>query len=333
MGSIRKRGKAYQARVKVTRDYKEINESKTFDSKLEALKWMEIRESQIRIGRSKGIDNRHTLREALERYADEVTQSKKGARWEILRIKAMLRDPNLPVDARLEHVTIDDLLNWRQQREVGSASKNRESSLLRAVFEVARMEWRWVLENPAKDLKRLKEPPPRDRRLSDHEIDLLCEEFGLDQDNPIAITQKQKTGLIFLFAIETAMRQSEITTLDWAQINLRRKFLTLLETKNGDKRDVPLSRRAIELLEVMQPKRSGEVFAITSGVVSTLFRKARDKCKIENLTFHDTRHEACTRLAEKLKVLDLARMIGHRDPRSLMIYYNATATEIAERLD
>ena len=53
---------------------------------------------------------------------------------------------------------------------------------------------------------------------------------------------------------------------------------------------------------------------------------------LENLTFHDTRHEGLTRLARKLDVLDLARMVGHRDPRSLMIYYNATATEIAGRL-
>lgn len=55
--------------------------------------------------------------------------------------------------------------------------------------------------------------------------------------------------------------------------------------------------------------------------------------KFVDLTFHDARHEACTRLARKLEVLDLARMIGHRDPRSLMIYYNPTASEIAERLD
>ncbi len=54
---------------------------------------------------------------------------------------------------------------------------------------------------------------------------------------------------------------------------------------------------------------------------------------ITGLTFHDTRHEALTRLARKLDVLDLARMVGHRDPRSLMVYYNAPAEEIARRLD
>lgn len=333
MGTIRKRGKTYQARIKVTKDFKEITESKTFDSKLEALKWVEIRESQVRIGRSKGIDNRHTLREALERYLEEVTPSKKGARWESLRLQALLRDEHLPLDARLEYVTRDDLVNWRSHRNVSAATKNRESSLLRGVFEMARLEWRWLLENPAVDLKRLKEPPPRDRRLSDYEIDILCEELELDQNKLEVKTQKQKTALIFLLAIETAMRQSEITTLNWSQINLHKYYLTLLETKNGDKRDIPLSRRAIQLFEAMHPKRSGEVFEIKSSVVSTLFRRARDRCEIKDLTFHDTRHEACTRLARKLEVLDLARMIGHRDPRSLMIYYNPTASEIASRLN
>jgi len=63
-----------------------------------------------------------------------------------------------------------------------------------------------------------------------------------------------------------------------------------------------------------------------------LFRAARDPLPIENLCFHDTRHEAITRLARKLEILDLARTIGHKDLRSLMIYYNATASEIAGRL-
>ena len=65
---------------------------------------------------------------------------------------------------------------------------------------------------------------------------------------------------------------------------------------------------------------------ITSEQASTLFRKGCAKTDIDNLRFHDTRHEALTRLTQKLEVLDLARMIGHRNPRSLMVYYNATAT-------
>lgn len=63
-----------------------------------------------------------------------------------------------------------------------------------------------------------------------------------------------------------------------------------------------------------------------------LFRKARDRTEIADLRWHDLRHEATTRLARKLDAMDLSRVTGHRDLRSLMTYYNPTASEIAERL-
>lgn len=82
----------------------------------------------------------------------------------------------------------------------------------------------------------------------------------------------------------------------------------------------------------MNPKSHGNIFNITADTVSTTFRKAVKACNIIDLTFHDSRHEACTRLAQKLAVLDLAKMIGHRDTKSLMIYYNPTIAELADRL-
>ncbi len=94
----------------------------------------------------------------------------------------------------------------------------------------------------------------------------------------------------------------------------------------------PQSSKAITLLQELQPKKSGNVFSVPQESGAIYFRKAVRLAGIENLTFHDSRHEALTRLARKLDVLDLARMVGHRDPRSLMIYYNPTPTEIAERL-
>ena len=66
--------------------------------------------------------------------------------------------------------------------------------------------------------------------------------------------------------------------------------------------------------------------------LDALFRKARDRAMIEGLTFHDSRHEAITRLAGRLDVLELARMVGHRDLRMLMVYYNKTAAELADKL-
>ncbi len=69
------------------------------------------------------------------------------------------------------------------------------------------------------------------------------------------------------------------------------------------------------------------MFSVSQESGAIYFRKAVKLASIDNLTFHDARHEALTQLARKLDVLDLARMVGHRDPRSLMIYYNPTPSD------
>lgn len=127
------------------------------------------------------------------------------------------------------------------------------------------------------------------------------------------------------------MRQGEIWSLTWDNVFLDRGFLTLPITKNGSKRDVPLSTNAVALLKKMDNKRP-RVFKYNQQSCAAIFRRIVKLVNIKNLRFHDTRHEALTRLARKLDVLDLARMVGHRDPRSLMIYYNPTAEEISKRL-
>ena len=176
-------------------------------------------------------------------------------------------------------------------------------------------------------------PPPahRDRRISEDEIERLCLAADFNNQKPENFTQQLM--IAFLLAIETAMRAGEIRGLTWDRVYLKDKYVTLDETKKGTKRHVPLSRRAVELLELMKGVGSHQVFTVKDASFDTLWRKLRDKCEIEDLHFHDSRHEACTRLARKLEVLDLARMIGHKDLRSLMVYYNATASEIADRLD
>jgi integrase len=94
---------------------------------------------------------------------------------------------------------------------------------------------------------------------------------------------------------------------------------------------VPLSQRAREILGLL-PKDGDTAFQLTPENRDTLFRKARDRAEIVNLTFHDSRAEAIWRLSKKLDVMELARVIGHRDLRSLMIYYNTSADDLADRL-
>lgn len=125
------------------------------------------------------------------------------------------------------------------------------------------------------------------------------------------------------------MRSGEILGMTWEDVGA--KSVTLPRTKNGDVRRVPLSPRAREILALL-PKGRSTAFDVDPGVKDALFRRARDAAEIANLHFHDSRAEAIWRLSKKLDVMELARMIGHRDLRSLMYYYNADPDELADRL-
>lgn len=82
-------------------------------------------------------------------------------------------------------------------------------------------------------------------------------------------------------------------------------------TKNGHRRDVPLSKRAIEILSSLKGIDEHMVFALTSQTLDTIFRRARDRCQIQDLHFHDSRREALTRMSKKVPVETLARISGH----------------------
>jgi integrase len=125
------------------------------------------------------------------------------------------------------------------------------------------------------------------------------------------------------------MRKGELLGLEWSQIAGQVAWLS--KTKNGDARAVSLSRRAIEILD--SQRGQAKVFTVDPATADTLFRKAVKAAGIENLHFHDSRSEAITRLSKKLDVLELARQVGHRDLKSLLIYYAPSAADMARKLD
>lgn len=133
----------------------------------------------------------------------------------------------------------------------------------------------------------------------------------------------------FRFALETAMRAGEIARLRHEDITGR--VARLHHTKNGHPRDVPLSQAALALIEALQPL--DPVFGLEPRQIDVLFRKIRDKAGVVGLTFHDSRAYAITHLSKKLDVLELARMVGHKNIAQLMTYYRATADDLASRLD
>lgn len=317
-----------------------VRESKTFSTKAEATAWATARETEIRAGRATGVQAGKTVGDAFKRYEKEVSVAKRGHRFEALRLAAIgewkLNEQSFR-NMRLADVTSEVLGKWRDHRlnvdKVSGSTVNRELNLLSNVFTVTAKEWKWIAASPTTDVRRPKESEARDRLYTEDEIERICLALGFDQDDEQpTVTVSHRVAVAFLFAIETAMRAGEICRL--LPRDIAGRVATLTETKNGTKRKVPLSKRAVELLELLPAPAEGvTMFGITTKSLDTLFRKAKTRAGIEDATFHDSRHLAITRLAKKLHVLDLARMVGHRDLKQLQVYYNETAEEIAGRLD
>ena len=320
MASIEKRGKRWRARLMV----RGVRESDTFRTTQEAAAWALEREAEL--SGAKLPDK--TLGDAFARYARDVSPGKRGGRWEVLRLDALALDAVARV--RLPALAAPDLAAWRDRRlkTVAPSTVAREMNLVRSVLRLAWKEWGWLRENPLADVKAPRSPASRKRRVGQDEADrllLACGVDGLEAD-----TAMQRTGLAFAFALETAMRAGEIVGLTWPDVS--EKSVRLQATKNGDVRRVPLSPRAREILAALAGDKSGAVFRLEPGTRDVMFRRARDNAKIENLHFHDSRAEAIWRLSKKLDVLELARVIGHRDIKSLLIYYQVDADELADRL-
>lgn len=232
-------------------------------------------------------------------------------------------------DYLIAEVTPDILGQWRDMRlkTVLGSTVNRDLNLISHVFTTARREWKWAAKSPTADVRRPKDPPPRDRLISQEEIDRICLALGYDGE----ITNTSSVvAAAFLFAIETGMRSGEILSLTPERIT--GSVAHLPRTKNDSKRDVALSKRALEILsELPAPSARETYFNVSDESRDALFRKTVTLAGIEDLTFHDSRHEAVTRLSKKLSILELARIIGHKDIRQLQVYYNETAAEIAKK--
>lgn len=324
-GTFRKRGDRWEAGVMVGGQRR----SKTFDTKRLAQAWvaeMVTKDTGVALLNS-------TLADLSARYQREVSEAKKGARWEMIRLEMYERDYPKLFARKLSSIQREDIEQLIDDRlkQVKPSTVNRDLNLIANLFTQAR-RWRMMTHNPMADIKRPKDPPPRDRRISQEEIDRLL--VALDHvDGAQPRTQRQKVATAFLIALETAMRQGEICKVTWDDVHLDERYVFLPHTitKTGVQRNVPLSKEAVRLIGTL-PKEKEEMLGVSAGVVSTMFRRAVADSAIDNLTFHDSRHEATTRLAQKLPVLDLARVTGHRDIKQLMTYYNKNARELADLL-
>lgn len=320
MASITKQGKKWRAQVARSG----IRKSKVFPTKQEARDWAAGIEVDLKDAKSNTC--RLPFGDVMRRYGLEVSPQKRSHTWEIARIEKWRVDPVGKI--RMCDLGPDDLADWRDRRlaEVSAGTVRRERNLMSAILTQARKEWRLIDVNPMADVSAPKEPPPRNRLVTPDELEKL--EFVAGDD---LSTKRARAFHAFRLALETGMRAGEILGLTDEALDLDQRVAHLSRTKNGDNRDVPLSSEAVRLLKMLPDQKA--LFAMSSADLDAAWRKIRDKAGIEGLTFHDSRHSAVTRLSKKLDVLALARMIGHRDIKQLMVYYNAPASDLAKLLD
>ncbi len=301
--------------------------SKTFGTKAKAERWARVIEKEMDDGSfvSRTEAESTTLKEALQRYLNEITPTKKGARQESNRIKIwMEHDLACRYLANLRGA---DFAQYRDQKIKDGASAStirNQLNIISHLFNIARKEWGMeCLGNPIQNIRMPKLPVGRDRRLRKGEEALLLE----SSDYPM----KQ----LIILALETGMRLGEITGMCWENVNLKNSTAVLQDTKNGERRVVPLSSTAKEVIASLPRHINGYLFPrISSSSVSHRFATLCKRNNIKDFRFHDLRHEATSRLFEReLDMMEVASITGHKTLHMLKRYTHLKAEDLARELD
>jgi len=323
--------------------------SKTCRTKVQAQAWAASEEADIERGvqRDFRLAERTLVRDLLERYEREVAPQKKPSTTVLLHYHlARFREDFGHL--RLSSLTPLELTRWRDERlqHVQSGTVRRELQSLSSVMTWVRKDL--LIAMPENPVSAIRLPPPskaRDRRLEDGEEARLMAALT---SHAAPVTGAKRSGKyhvgtrnplikpLIQLAIETAMRLGELIDLLWHDVDLVQQTAYVANPKNGDPRYVPLSKRAVAILAALPRQGEAEnesVFPMTKGAAKQAWRRAVQRAGIENLRLHDQRHEATSRLAEKLpNLIELAAVTGHKDLRMLKRYYHPRAADLAKKL-
>jgi integrase len=326
MATVRKRANKWQVQV---RRFGFPNQSKTFHKRKDALGWARQIESKADINDLQTETIRLSdirLSDLILRYLKDVVPLKKGSEVERLILEPILR-LNLSNNS-LEGISSEMFAAYRDERlrKVKPATVKRELGVLQQMLNIARTEWGIPLPNNPIEL--IQKPPssrPRTRRLEQGEFEALE-------------TAAQHSKAYYLWplvelAIQTGMRRGELLKAVWEDLDLQGRRLTLRDTKNGEDRTIPLTRRAVEILSKL-PRLGSKIFPVSPVAVRQAWERLRRRAGLEDLRFHDLRHEAVSRFFEMgLSVPEVALISGHRDFRMLARYTHLRAEDVVGKLN
>ncbi|MBJ8418754.1 tyrosine-type recombinase/integrase [Acinetobacter courvalinii] len=320
--------------------------SKVRKTKTEVLKWAMEKERDILLNNSTEEALKRkivlTVHEALTRYSNEVSRYKKTGKKEAQRIKYFQNHlPN--VDWPLVNFQSDYLAQYRDAmmnrsiKPLKASSVRRDFSTLSSFFSWC-IEKKWIKHNPVAEVKLPPKPTNRERRIELDEVERMLAALKYVPGS-VPTTKSQEVALIWLIAMATGMRSGEIVNRLPREVLLSKQQILLPDTKNGSSRTVPLDNFAVHLWSLamkIDRKASPKVFTVSDSSRDTLFRKARKQAGLEqaDLTFHDSRHEAASLMAKRIKnALTLCKIFGWKDPKFALVYYNPTNDEIVQELN
>lgn len=268
-----------------------------------------------------------TFKDLLERYEAVVTPKKRGQREEVIRLRRFAKNETLG-NLKINELTPAVFAKYRDERlkEVSPGSVRREMNTLNHLLKIAHNEWQVLPSIPTKNIAKPKDNPPRRYLITSDEVYLL--RIAFDFDNTTIAEPRHRAFMAFMVSLLTGLRASEV-------LNIRREDIegNVLHVRKGKTggREVPLVAQARAYLYELDQEK---MFDMKPSQLDALFRKYRDKVKLK-CRFHDARGAFATYQAStnRLNPMQLARVLGHKDLETTMIYYREKVDDLVKLME
>ena len=306
--------------------------TKTYKTKADAQKWARLIESEMDRGVfiNRQEADKVTVGELIDRYIQEVTPLKRSAIKDRHRMLYLKRHFGHYIVSQLQSKHIAAYRDKRLAEGKQGSTVIKEIGSMSHLLDISIKDWGIPLVNNVATLVRKpKQSRGRDRRLIDEE-ELILIQTAKNSKSPLLAP-------IITLALETGMRLGELLSLEWNNIDLRKQTALLPITKNGEPRTVPLSKKAIETLRNIPRKiNDSRVFWtwLRADSFENAWRRMLSKTAIQDLRFHDLRHEACSRFFERgFNIMETAHISGHKTLQQLKRYTHLKTEDIVSKMN
>jgi integrase len=317
------------------------SQTASFSRKTDAKRWAQQIESAIREGRhfKTAESKKRTLAELIDRYIEQVLPTKpksyKKQKSQLLWWRDKLGAYAL---ADITPAKIAECRDFLLSESTSRGDKRSNSTVVRYLaalshaFSIAVREWQWIEDSPVRKITKPKESRGRLRFLSDEERQLLLNECKQSKNSHLYH--------IVLIALATGMRRGEILNLKWSDIDLEKDRIVLHETKNGEKRVVPVTPLLKEIFNrILEHSQKIDTFVFSNkhgnGPVDirTAWQEALERTQISDFRFHDLRHSCAERLITSGATLsEISEVLGHKTLSMVKRYSHMSETHAAKIL-